>query len=210
MDTRTEQAWQEMLRESGLTDPGFHCYAQVIAAYHEPWRHYHNIEHIHDCLNLIKLVPSGTPDRPAIKSAIWFHDVIYDPKGKGNEVRSANVASESLCAMGAKRDFIAATVLLIADTTHTDPVEWELGRYMVDIDLAILGAAGERFDGYERAIRQEYAHVSDAAFRDGRVKVLRRFLDRASIYMTDVFRTQFEVAARENLERSIGRLTSNS
>ena len=76
----------------------------------------------------------------------------------------------------------------------------------MDVDLAILGAPPERFDEYERQIRAEYAHVSDEAFRAGRMKVLQVFLARPGIYSTDRMRKDFEDQARRNLRRSIERL----
>ena len=47
---------------------------------------------------------------------------------------------------------------------------------LVDIDLAILGAAEERFAQYEAQIRAEYAWVDDALFRSRRREVLTGFL----------------------------------
>ena len=76
----------------------------------------------------------------------------------------------------------------------------------MDIDLAILGQPPELFDVYERAIRLEYANVSDAAFRIGRTKVLHGFLKRTSIYLTPEFRERYEITARSNLRRSISLL----
>jgi predicted metal-dependent HD superfamily phosphohydrolase len=208
MAKTTEQAWQEMLDESRLSDPERQWFRTVVTAYQEPWRHYHNLQHIRDCLDLMDLVPPDVEHRPAIRAAVWFHDVVYDPKGKHNEAKSADVASAALCTMGAEVGLITATILLIWDTIHRDPPESEAGRYMVDIDLAILGASPERFDAYELAIRKEYGHVPDAAFCEGRMEVLRNLMDRESIYSTGVFRERFELAARENLRRSIQQLIS--
>ena len=74
---------------------------------------------------------------------------------------------------------------------------------LVDIDLSILGQDAETFDNYERAIRQEYAHVDDNAFRKGRSAILQRFLDRPAIYATPRMRSRYEEPARQNLRRSL-------
>jgi predicted metal-dependent HD superfamily phosphohydrolase len=92
------------------------------------------------------------------------------------------------------------------DTRHVVSPASNDGRYVVDIDLSILGEAAERFDAYERAIRLEYAHVPDDAFRPGRATILRQFLDRPRIYGTDFFRDRYEATARANLARSLAAL----
>ena len=79
-------------------------------------------------------------------------------------------------------------------------------RLLVDIDLAILGAAPERFDEYEVQVRQEYAWVPGPLFRRKRREILQGFLDRPCIYTTEPFRTRFELQARSNLQRSVARL----
>jgi predicted metal-dependent HD superfamily phosphohydrolase len=55
-------------------------------------------------------------------------------------------------------------------------------------------------------VRREYTHVSDEDFRAGRADVLRRFLDRPTIYFTRWFRDRFEPPARDNLARSLAAL----
>jgi predicted metal-dependent HD superfamily phosphohydrolase len=80
------------------------------------------------------------------------------------------------------------------------------GRLLVDIDLSIFGRSGARFDAYERAIRREYDHVPERAFAKGRAAILRGFLDRPAIYLTNHFKRRYEPAARENLRRSVERL----
>eukprot|EP00007_Cunea_sp_BSH-02190019_P001729 CAMPEP_0174233664 /NCGR_PEP_ID=MMETSP0417-20130205/3647_1 /TAXON_ID=242541 /ORGANISM="Mayorella sp, Strain BSH-02190019" /LENGTH=91 /DNA_ID=CAMNT_0015311915 /DNA_START=64 /DNA_END=336 /DNA_ORIENTATION=- len=49
--------------------------------------------------------------------------------------------------------------------------------YFLDFDLAILGARATCYAKYAAQIRSEYAHIPEAAYCDGRVAVLRRFLD---------------------------------
>jgi predicted metal-dependent HD superfamily phosphohydrolase len=79
-------------------------------------------------------------------------------------------------------------------------------QIVVDVDLSILGSARERFDEYEAQIREEYASVPAAAFRAGRLAVLREFVARPTIFNTRRFIETLEAAARVNLERSIARL----
>ncbi len=63
---------------------------------------------------------------------------------------------------------------------------------MTDIDLSILGAQPHKFDQYDTDIRREYSWVPDEQFRQGRVQVLKSFLDRAKIYTAPYFSEQYE------------------
>lgn len=77
---------------------------------------------------------------------------------------------------------------------------------LVDIDLGILGAEPARFDGYELQVREEYSWVPEFMYRAARRKVLEEFVRRKWIYSTEVFRTEYEPRARDNLTRSLARL----
>jgi predicted metal-dependent HD superfamily phosphohydrolase len=76
------------------------------------------------------------------------------------------------------------------------------------VDLSILGAPEERFDEYERQIREEYAWVPRFLFRRTRCGILKGFLERPRIFNTPHFFAAREDAARANLQRSIRLLCS--
>ena len=61
----------------------------------------------------------------------------------------------------------------------------------MDIDLAILGQPQAVFDAYEKAVRAEYAFVSDEQFRVGRAAVLRSFLERPAIFTGEAVKEAF-------------------
>ena len=77
---------------------------------------------------------------------------------------------------------------------------------MIDVDLAILGTPAERFDEYERQVRDEYSWVPGFLFRRKRREILTAFLARPHVYNTERFRVRYEAVARANLARSIERL----
>jgi predicted metal-dependent HD superfamily phosphohydrolase len=97
--------------------------------------------------------------------------------------------------------------LVLATATH-DLVADRLAAAFHDADLWILSAPAERYAAYTRQVREEYAAVPDEAFRAGRAGILRLFLDRESIYATDVARQRWEAAARANVAGELGRLSS--
>ena len=71
------------------------------------------------------------------------------------------------------------------------------------------GATHDRYCAYAVAIRQEYVRVPEADFRTGRAAVLRRFLERPTIYRTAYGREHWEDAARANIAAEIEVLESS-
>ncbi len=74
---------------------------------------------------------------------------------------------------------------------------------ILDADLAILGAPPAAYDLYAQAIRQEFAHVPEAEYKEGRAAILTYFLNRERIYHTDLFFNDLEGQARRNLGREL-------
>ncbi|HEX4792831.1 MAG TPA: hypothetical protein VH370_03510 [Humisphaera sp.] len=179
---------------------------ELESLYSSPGRHYHNLDHIHKCLELLADVREQCDDPDAMEIAIWFHDCIYDPTRRDNEEASADVAARLLGECGISPDQIERVRELILATKHAVQPADPDSQLLVDIDLAILGSAPGTFDDYEGGIRLEYAHVPDDAFAKGRAQILEMFLARPRIFLTEYFGQRFESAARQNLARSISRL----
>jgi len=163
---------------------------------------YHNLAHIEDCLEKFARFQSLADDPRAVELAIWFHDIVYDPRAKDNEERSADEAAVFLQGT----EFVDSVRILILATEHNEESGSRDARLLCDIDLSILGSERELYQTYSKAIREEYAWVSDEEYRAGRAKVLRRFLDRSSIYGLSKLRECFEERARLNLEWEIENL----
>ena len=187
-------------------------YDDLIKAYTEHGRHYHNLGHINDGLDKLDEVRDlGLASDPnGIEVAWWFHDAVYDTRSHVNEESSAAVANNILKNLGFSDKLLAHIDLrikvtqLILATKHDFLPGTEDGRLMVDIDLSSLGTPPEIFDQNTADIRKEYAHVSDDDFVRGRVQFFRKFLEgRPSIYSTKHFRDIYEKQAQENLKRLI-------
>ena len=80
---------------------------------------------------------------------------------------------------------------------------------LLDIDLSILGQDEATFDGYEGAVREEYAWVPEAVFRRERAKILDAFPARPAIIRTAFFADRHEAAAHANLARSLAKLKAS-
>ena len=180
-------------------------YRELVSAYTAPDRHYHDIRHIADCLREFDGVRHLAFNPQAVEIAIWFHDVVYDGRQRDNEERSADHAGAALRRLGVPEPFIAEIQLLIIFTRHDIEPTTPDGKLLVDIDLASLALAPQRFDENSRRIRREYLHVPDDAFVRGRNAMLGGLLRRPRIYYTDVFYDRCEAQARENLERVVVR-----
>lgn len=202
-----------MMRIAGVVAEMFSTPAAVAVRgrYHEPWRRYHDWSHP---LGMIGHLASAEADGVAIVdpvAAVGFvlwHDSIYDPRAAHgrNEGLSAMLCRAEMGAedvsVGRALEAIGATVDHIAPDRDPCPD----GALLLDIDLAILGAADVDFDRYDVQIADEYAHVPAEAYRTGRTAVLRRFLDRDRLYLTDWGFARWEARARDNLARAIAAL----
>jgi predicted metal-dependent HD superfamily phosphohydrolase len=67
-------------------------------------------------------------------------------------------------------------------------------------------AAAADYDRYEGAIAEEYGFVPRELYRAGRARFLEKLLASAHIFLSEQFRTEREVQARENLRRALEQL----
>lgn len=200
--TPTLASWQRLWGELGARRIDGGLMNQLVAAYSEQQRHYHTLQHLRECLAHFDAA-APLARRPAeVELALWFHDAVYDPARKDNEERSAQWAADSVRAAGCAEDVAQrVAALVLATQAHVATGDDPDTRLLLDVDLAILGAAPARFAESSRQIRAEYAHVPEPAFREGRSRVLAGFLQRPRIYVTDVFRDALEDRARANLQQ---------
>jgi|SRR6266850_2717862 len=201
--TRWNSLWQEL--GAAHFDP--RLFDQLIARYSEPHRAYHTVRHVEECLVQLEEARALAEHAPEVELALWFHDAIYDPKRQDSEERSADWAHEAALAAGVAAVSAQRVRALVMATRHKAVPQGADAQVLVDIDLAILGAAPERFDEYERQIREEYAWVPDFLFHRERRRILEDFSARPSIFSTLFFRARLERQARANLARSIAALS---
>jgi len=200
--------WDRCFETLSLRAPAG-AFESLVERYSEPHRAYHTLQHIGECFAQFDRVHDAhAPGEVGL--ALWFHDAIYDTHASDNEARSAEWARAVLDEAGAPATTIEAVERLILATQHDVTPQDHDAQIVVDIDLSILGADADRFQEYEVQVRREYAWVDDDAFRHGRTKVLRSFLERPFIYSTADFRARFEARARSNLAGSIAALSVDS
>ena len=201
----TPSRWKNLCQSIPASEELSTRYFLIFGAYSEDHRHYHNLRHLNDCLTEFDTVAHLAQNPAALETALWFHDIIYDPQISDNEERSAKWAKNLLSEAGVPKAFIDHVRSLILITKTHQPDATPDSDLICDIDLAILGQSEARFQ--ETAIREEYAHVPEEIFTPKRAEILQRFLTRPHIYHTAPFRTRYEYPARHNLEKSIQSLT---
>jgi len=180
----------------------------LVERYSEGARVYHNLSHIQSLLAMSESLSDKAQDRGALCFAIWFHDVIYDTQRSDNEEKSAEFAVEALASLGVPEQTIVTTREMILATKHHRGADlsWDMKAFL-DLDTSILGAPGEIYEEYSRAIRKEYSWVPDVLYREGRMKILNDFLGRERIYHTEEINANYEAQARHNIAEEIKALS---
>jgi predicted metal-dependent HD superfamily phosphohydrolase len=172
--------------------------------YSEEGRFYHNLSHIKALLSMFESLKHMIQDGNAIRFVIWFHDVIYNTRRSDNEEKSAELASEMLSKLSVDNGTIEfAKELILATRSHTGLELSEDAKLFLDMDLSILGAPGELYGEYSKAIRKEYSWVPGFMYRRSRKKILKSFSERDRLYFTEEMNKRFEQQARINIEGEI-------
>lgn len=175
---------------------------EIVRAYQEPGRHYHNLDHINALLTLSATHAAMLRDRDAVDLAIFFHDVVYDAARSDNEIASAKFARNRLARLGRPMVEIAMIAHWIEMSKHgraqAAPTDTDLAHFL-DFDLSILAAERSLYQTYAQAIRREYALYPDPLYQKGRREVLLAFLAKPVIYRTPHLRDAWEAAARANM-----------
>ncbi|KAK6357745.1 hypothetical protein TWF718_002053 [Orbilia javanica] len=227
----------EFLQSCGVPDPG--QYSQPMGeAYGEPHRAYHNTTHITFMLDkLAEDMRSGNielsdREQKCIMFAIWWHDFVYNPQAKDNELQSIvaweNFVDQVSGTSSVLESYkIPVSSLINCTISHTLPpsdpggfLSPVLASYFLDLDLAILAAPRGVYIAYANSIRSEYNNYSIMDYRNGRTKVLKGFLDRETVFLTSTLEgfkektENMELVARQNIgweieELESGRLPQN-
>lgn len=178
----------------------------ALVNYLAPNRYYHNLTHIHHMLegltsNLYFGVKYGTD--PILRHAILYHDAIYDPFSKINELQSADAAVDELRGWLSEADLLEVHRLIMLTKGHQTALTDHRGAVMIDLDLA--GLAGSNYWYNAENVRKEYGAITDEQWRIGRIAFLETYLGHDYIFHTDVGRSFWEIKARNNMEQELAK-----
>ncbi|WP_328462850.1 metal-dependent phosphohydrolase [Actinoplanes sp. NBC_00393] len=181
----------------------------LLSRWTEPQRHYHDVSHLASVLDVVDQFAGLAPHPDRVRLAAWMHDAVYDPRalGDANERDSAEFAEGLLLTLGAPAEVAGEVARLVGLTAgHATGEDDPDGELLCDADLAILASAADRYAHYTSAIRREYAHVPDDAFRAGRTQVLQELLRLPAIYRLAPIHDEWESRARANLQAELDEL----
>lgn len=194
------EAFAAAAREAGAAAPEQTLEAvgaELLARWSEPHRHYHDRAHLRACLRQVE-------HEPIVALAMWAHDAIYDPRSGANEERSALLITGLLTRCQVPAAVVREVARLVRLTAgHATDQGDRRGALLADADLAVLASPWPDYQAYVDAVRAEYAHVPDAAWRVGRGAVLQSLLDLSVLYR---LHPQWEQPARTNLSRELATL----
>ncbi len=196
--------WIKLMNTFGFSE-NEQEYKMILKLYSESHRKYHNSVHINDCLDKCEL-NEETKQNHILQLAIWYHDVIYKPLKKDNELKSAEAAELFLTKQLAGDDLIKRVKKLIMVTLHDQIPSNEEEAYMMDIDISILGSNSETYIDYTKNVRHEYKWVPWFLYKKKRKEILEMFLNKETLYFTKYFKSNYEQQARINIENEIAQL----
>ncbi len=200
-------AWLRTCRALGAKDDVAGAGARLVAAYAAPARRYHTVEHLVEVLDRVDELAGVAVDPEVVRLAAWFHDAVYDPTAADNEERSAELAATVLGRLRLPAAAVAEVGRLVRLTAgHAPAPDDRAGAVLCDADLAVLAHDPDGYARYVAAVRAEYGHLADEAWRAGRAAVLRGLLDRPFLFATAAGRERWESAARGNVTAELAAL----
>ncbi len=181
---------------------------RVVQRLHEAHRRYHNLDHVVEMWHWhqeFKAAQFGPSDDEIVASFCLYHDVVYNPQafGDGNEQASADLWLADSADTASFPIRIAVDEAIIASADHFryrdiphDPVY----SWCLDLDLLRLGSDG--FTAHGRAIRAEFAHLTDAQWIKSSSYFRAKVMAQSRIFFHAQFETM-ELRARQNLARAL-------
>jgi predicted metal-dependent HD superfamily phosphohydrolase len=201
------EAWQALTRTHTTSVDAHNTGRALLTSWAEPHRRYHTTDHLRDVLSRVDELAAHATDPDAVRLAAWYHDAVYRG-APDDEERSARRAEAELTGLGVAPALVAEVARLVRLTAAHDPPAGDRnGETLSDADLAILAVEPERYRRNTAAVRAEYAHVPDDAFRAGRARIISALLAAPALYRTPVGRHQWEQRARANLAAELRDLT---
>ncbi|WP_231924509.1 HD domain-containing protein [Micromonospora chokoriensis] len=207
--------WRTAVRGAGASPDASSGGAgeQLLGRWREPHRHYHTPAHLTAVLDVVDEHADLAGQVDLVRLAAWFHDAVYDPRAPGyaNEHDSAALADEVLTGLGVPASSVSEVRRLVLLTAgHAVAPGDRDGALLCDADLAVLATPAAGYQRYAAAIRREYAHVPEPAFRAGRAAVLTGLLALPALFRLPPLAGRWEEPARDNLRRELAALSGES
>lgn len=178
-------------------------FERLIECYSESHRDYHNLRHIREMLECIKLHKEDISDYPLLYISCLYHDIVYDTHASDNEEKSAEYLERDFKKYLPKEKIEKCKDLILGTKKHKFVRDDFDTKIFLDSDLLILGRERNRYIEYMDSIRKEYEWVEKEFYKQERTKILQKFLERERIYFTNEIFEKYEKQARENIKFEI-------
>ena len=178
----------------------FNYFDQLSCLYNQKDRHYHNLVHIRNFLDLKDEFSEQIEEPFLFELAIWYHDAVYDAKNNDNEQQSLFIVQDHFKNFLDSKQMIHLDHFIMSTAGHFPKSNASDVFYFLDFDLAILAADEDTYKLYSDAIWKEYKRIySRPNYEKGRKKILKNFLLREKLYLSDTFIENYDKIARHNI-----------
>lgn len=201
-----ENKYKELLLTVGFEPNDINTlWLDLEKAYSASSRQYHNLNHLEEMIVQFDLYASHLKNPNAILYSIFYHDIIYKPTRKDNELKSAELAV-AILPKDAQLDKQLVFDAICATQQHQHNVNEDI-NYLIDFDLKVLSKSWADYQVHYQQIRKEYKIYPTILYKPGRKKALEHFLKQEFIYTTGLFRNLYDAAAKDNLRKEMLVLT---
>lgn len=214
-------AWRRSLHDVGAAADRstLEAYGErMIERWSAPERIHHNLRRLIGVLARVDELAPETHDPNVVRLAAWYHGAVFNAaaqdayahRGGVDEPASAELARTELTELGvpaAVVDRVATLILGIA--RHSAPKDDIDAQALCDADLGGLAAEPQRYAGYRKEVRAEYAHIPREDYVRARLAIVTKLLGRAHLFQSPMAQ-DWEDAARENLTAELDRLTAEA
>ncbi len=205
-----ERRWRKLLKNYHIEQQiGAPFFQEILSAYSEPHRHYHNLNHLNHMFQELESYETDSSEVVTNEMlwAVWYHDIIYKPGAITNEKKSAIKAKESMRSFNIQQSSIDKVIELIMATEHHQTDSDDINtQIFLDADMAILGSDETSYSKYCKVVRKEHSGIPDFLFNRGRKKFLSSTLKQESIFLSSFFYRKYELTARRNIELELSDL----
>jgi pantetheine-phosphate adenylyltransferase len=155
--------------ENHLIELGFNI--KVLDFYKQAHRFYHTQEHLIDVIHFLKI--NKKLNNELFLAAI-YHDAIYNPKSKTNEIDSANLFEQDALNANYNTEKIKLVKQIILDTS-THKASCNESEEFIKADLNIFNQPLTKLIEFENQIFKEFQFISYLVYKKERIKVLQKF-----------------------------------
>lgn len=213
MEAKLPKRYLDLVRALGATantEQTLRLFEKLTMRYREPHRHFHVLSHIAYCVIVFDRVAQYAYNPNLILMAIFYKNIIHDPRRRDNAKKSAQYFSMiAPNLLGLTDEHVVGEIARFITLQHAtvDPETDPDAALFIDICAAILSEDPWLYDRSMYAVRREYDFFDDDDWAAGRIGFfLDPLIERGRIYLTGTFARTLDERAIANLMEERARL----